>query len=669
MRQHYGKYLVLLLSVLATISFTACGSSGSDGESPTGETLVGETPTQKSANKLELLDASGNKLPEDSTVDISAVSSTSASMSKKSISLAPATITDGLISLEGLSEGIYKLTITVKGKVIVTFLEIPAENFQEVVSAMAPVVIEDAEVTVINDAIIASISGTVYNKSGEVIEGAQVSVSGGAKTNGAVATAFTDENGVYKLVVNTSKDNLVALLNATITVSADGYNKQSKTYKVSNLSNESGVNFSMSAESSAESTLIYSEDFEGETANWTVNQLAGDNVHNTWNIHTSQLNISNKSYVNNLVKLAPNDSTNGLLPDPVNGSSCFWYGNPDNSDGSTGSFIDAVSELDYNLSGGNSLSSYNSGELISPSIDLTEVSGFVNVTFKTWWEIESVNPNANGFDLMMISVSTDDGVTWRDLAKLNPLSDPQSADIDRDPIPFSNTGFNSAPVWQEQEGISLVDADGETLAGQTIKLKYTFNTVDGLFNGFRGWMIDDIKIRSGEGTFPLLSNGNFDIYADMPEYSFFVSSVSPSSYDTFTGDFVSLTSGESETFQVGLDYYSSSDVTFKLQLKDSMTNEVLVDNIATQTADAKPYEYTTEELYEVAYDEPILAAPSLNTNKRAVTKKAVAPSTSVTLSGSATVPAAASGSISLWVVMISSGSVAMEYPVEFYEVD
>jgi hypothetical protein len=238
-----------------------------------------------------------------------------------------------------------------------------------------------------------------------------------------------------------------------------------------------------------------------------VNRLSGLDANNTWHIHSSDVTGINTAYANGLVKLAPNDTSAGAIPAPI-GTKCFWYGNGEKLDPTFGSFLDISTSTNDSLDGGNG--SENSSELISPAIDLTNTAGSVYITFDTFWEIESVDPNVNGFDIMTVSVSNDDGVTWRSLARLNPFSDPVS-DLDVAPIPFSNTGFNSAPIWLKQEGISLVDNNGDSLSGQTIKLKFTFATVDGLYNGFRGWMIDNILIKEGVGTFPLIEESTSSV--------------------------------------------------------------------------------------------------------------------------------------------------------------
>lgn len=90
------------------------------------------------------------------------------------------------------------------------------------------------------------------------------------------------------------------------------------------------------------------------------------------------------------------------------------------------------------------------------------------------------------------------------LARLNPLADPVST-VDRDALPFSTAGFNRAPIWLQQEPISL-----EEFAGQSIQIRFVFDTKDELYNGFRGWMLDDLKILPVQGTHPRFEGDDFD---------------------------------------------------------------------------------------------------------------------------------------------------------------
>ena len=498
------KTNVLTLLFTALLIFTGCSSDDNSDTNKGPKEVTGQVEISK-VSQLKLTDANGYPLKG---ATISVASSVAKSVSKSSAlapSLAPTIFTvgtDGLVSIDDLGDGLYTITITIGTLTFTTTIEIGSENYQAAASVTTPVSLqEDGNATLIENAIIASISGTIIDSQNVAIANAQVSISGGVATNGAFATAITDENGAYTLLINVNDTLSDALSTSTLTASSQGYSSQSKTdFSVVNNSNKSGVNFTLI--STDKQTTIYAEDFEADNSSWVINKLDGINANNSWHTHTSAVTGVNKAYSDGLVQLAPNDISAGTVASPK-GTQCFWYGNNVQEDSTFGSFIGVLGDSSE-LNGGTGTSS-NSAELISPSIDLTNVTGDLRLSFDTYWEIESVNPNLSGFDVMTISISIDDGQTWRDLAKLNPLSDPQT-DIDRSAIPFSNTGYNSAPMWLTQEAIPLVDIEKESLSGQTIKLKFTFQTNDELFNGFRGWMIDNIVISQGTGTFPLVED-------------------------------------------------------------------------------------------------------------------------------------------------------------------
>ncbi len=98
-----------------------------------------------------------------------------------------------------------------------------------------------------------------------------------------------------------------------------------------------------------------------------------------------------------------------------------------------------------------------------------------------------MNPNANGFDVMTISVAPEGGSETQ-LARLNPFVDPTLPD--RDATPFTSGGFNLEPVWRTEF------LDLGAFIGQRIQLVFKFDTVDGLYNGYRGWLIDDVSVTS-----------------------------------------------------------------------------------------------------------------------------------------------------------------------------
>lgn len=162
------------------------------------------------------------------------------------------------------------------------------------------------------------------------------------------------------------------------------------------------------------------------------------------------------------------------IPNCQSGNQCVWYG-----DDSTGSFCTNPTTTSLN-SGCHGTG--NSGTFTSPIIALDDYD-VINLTFWTWWEVESVNPHA--YDILSIHVSQNNG-PFIQFAKVSPVSDPVG--FDKAKKPFTNMGFNTSPEWQ-QSSYSM-----SQFKNQNVKVQFKFDSKDGLFNGFRGWVIDNMVV-------------------------------------------------------------------------------------------------------------------------------------------------------------------------------
>jgi len=209
-----------------------------------------------------------------------------------------------------------------------------------------------------------------------------------------------------------------------------------------------------------------------------------------WQVVTNPLDIkiSNTDWASSVwgeenVSLLPdmNTSTNGYV----------WFG-----DKNTGMFSDKS----------NTSSSAVCGKAITPVIDLTNYS-FPVLTFNSWFEVESVDVAKYQYDQLnvgfIIPSSENDGKaevtvynsngdaitvktdTYYPLDKLNPEYEPSVQNAN---VPYSSAGVGVMPVWKTYQ----VPADG--LAGYKVKFVFDFNSMDSLFNGFRGWGIDNVKV-------------------------------------------------------------------------------------------------------------------------------------------------------------------------------
>jgi len=106
----------------------------------------------------------------------------------------------------------------------------------------------------------------------------------------------------------------------------------------------------------------------------------------------------------------------------------------------------------------------NSGTLTSPEIDLTDAAGPITLSFNHFLERE---PGYLGsFDIARAEISKDGGA-------YSTLEGP-----------YDSTGgvFETA------------SADLSGYAGSKIRLRWLFNTVDGSFNNYEGWHVDDIQV-------------------------------------------------------------------------------------------------------------------------------------------------------------------------------
>jgi hypothetical protein len=509
----------------ASIILTACGgSSDPDTEIPPSEEVF--TPTQQSIESVSVVDALNKPLTSADVVFTpqSQVSNFSVAMAEGSaceVTIADNSLTDmtdeqGNLILEGLIPGTYQVEICKEGISISMLITILDENAATAAVIAAPLTVdEEGNVAELPDNnIIVAVSGIIYSDDG-VIANAQVALSGGALTNGAITTVITDENGFYSIVINVNKSKLAALQSATLQVVADGFEKLNiEDQNFTQFSAFSGVNVQLEEVSGDAVAFAYEENFEvlssGATCGeWTSEVLPSDfngidEVEITmgeslWHSHASGLEITNQAYLANLVSLAPNDLSEGKVPNPIEGLSACWYGKTaDNGSLEEGNFLNEAKEGEgeYVLGGGTSTSA-NSGALISPRIDFSAEVAPLALTFKTWWEIEAVNPNENGFDLMSVEYQIEGEADWITFARLNPLADPVGIN-NLESLPYSSSGFNQAPLWLDQAPISL-----DSLAGKVFKLRFAFSTKDELYNGFRGWLLDDVKVSYEEGTFPL----------------------------------------------------------------------------------------------------------------------------------------------------------------------
>jgi hypothetical protein len=371
----------------------------------------------------------------------------------------------GAYSFAGVAGGTYTASVTAGGFVNATAVDLM------VVNSVGDVVRADFALTPNGSTQrFGGIGGRVYF-GGAPLAGATVSISGGAQTNGTFQSATTDSDGTYSLVGLGLDDTSGTPIAEFTVLSSFGFSAAQAT--VSLIQNQTIPNVDLNLAPNEGLAVYFEDDFESNLTPWSTTGV--------WN-RSMLVGVSNAAYPT-YVDLAPSDPSNGALPLPVQGQYAFWYG-----DEATGNFLGTQSSGDAAGSGGTSETA-NQGSLTSPSFLIPAAATNATLRFVTWFEIESVNPNAQGFDIMNVSVLPAGASAPTNLARLNPFIDPTLSP--RTTIPFTSGGFNLTPVWRTEF------LDLSAYVGQSIQLVFEFDTVDSLYNGFRGWLIDEVSVTSG----------------------------------------------------------------------------------------------------------------------------------------------------------------------------
>lgn len=371
----------------------------------------------------------------------------------------------GQFNFQNLATGLYKISALVPGYKPTSADSIVVSQTQGAL-ALIDLFPADSSLTVE----IGAISGVVRDNNGNPLQGVNVSISATdeALTNGYFASTTSNSSGGFSIgaiPITASSGTLISSFKVRFV--RQGF----VTRVVSNVIVSSNQTTQVQATLTPASTSgqIRFEDDVETNKGWTLTGF--------WHRQQNNASIRNKNFPV-YVKLAPNDLSNASIPQAFQGQFAFWYGQD-----TTGSFIGELSLPQDSLSGGRSVDE-NSGTLTSPQINLT-ADTVATLSFWTWFEIESVNPNASGFDIMEVEVVRSNGDSVL-LGRLNPFTDPILED--RNPLPFTSGGFNQVPIWRFEE------FDLSPFAGQQIRLRFKFDTRDPLYNGFRGWFIDNIRV-------------------------------------------------------------------------------------------------------------------------------------------------------------------------------
>jgi prepilin-type N-terminal cleavage/methylation domain-containing protein len=117
----------------------------------------------------------------------------------------------------------------------------------------------------------------------------------------------------------------------------------------------------------------------------------------------------------------------------------------------------------------------NSGTLVSPSISLCDFDS-ARLRFSSWHETDPDPSTVNTTDYKYLDVSTDGGANW--IEGIYQITTPETA----------------MGLWQE------IEIDLSAYTGQTIMIRFRFDTGDAQNNDWEGWYVDNIRVL---GNFPV----------------------------------------------------------------------------------------------------------------------------------------------------------------------
>jgi len=164
----------------------------------------------------------------------------------------------------------------------------------------------------------------------------------------------------------------------------------------------------------------------------------------------------------------------GYLPNPYEGSFAMWFGNSN-----TGNYMETDGECTKSGSEGGQ-SKQVGGLFITNDyvIDLTR-SSWARLSFRTAFEVEGVADKTVVMDSMRVFLEDENG---------------NQIDIDSMNKDFCDKDHSlclsgkDMPCWQE------VNIDLSMYKGKRYKLGFRFDSVDGMRNAYRGWMVDDVRV-------------------------------------------------------------------------------------------------------------------------------------------------------------------------------
>jgi hypothetical protein len=201
--------------------------------------------------------------------------------------------------------------------------------------------------------------------------------------------------------------------------------------------------------------------FEDGAPAWTTTGM--------WHVQSNPETVAVVPAIAQRLVLLPDD---GRLPAAFQGARVAWFG-----EAATGTYCGAdFTTIKQTPQNGCTSTRVQAGALTSPRFSLAG-RGTAFLDFHAWWEIEAVRASIT--DLMRVEYSTDGGATWAVAAGLNPLG----------PQVGGRHDSVMSGGWQSYS-VDLSPAAGRT----NVRVRFVFDTVDRLRNGYRGLLVDNVAL-------------------------------------------------------------------------------------------------------------------------------------------------------------------------------
>jgi hypothetical protein len=212
-----------------------------------------------------------------------------------------------------------------------------------------------------------------------------------------------------------------------------------------------------------------SENFESGAPGWQVSGL--------WHVQSQPESVTvSPAIAGTLTSVAPGSA----LPTAWTDSSVAWFGDP-----ATGTYCVGYSVVAQHRSDGCRSSGPVAGTLTSPPVAITSTPA--TLEFHAWWEIAAADFEVA--DQMTVDYSIDGGVSWTTATTLNP-SGPPFGSLHQ---PYTTAGLRRPGEWRAYS-VDLTPALGST----NVRLRFNFDSVDNRGQGFRGLLIDGVRLEGSE---------------------------------------------------------------------------------------------------------------------------------------------------------------------------